>query len=82
MAIEEKEKSQPGVAIFHVALRLRHVWLLVALVALYLVSPLVAETGASRLTIGFLFTLVMVAAAVSSGESRWRQRPVQGGRLC
>ncbi len=60
-------------AIIHVALRLRHVWLLVALVALYLLSPLVAETGAPRLTVGFLFTLVMVAAAFSSGESRWRR---------
>ena len=73
MAIEEKEQNQPGVAIVHVALRLRHVWLLVALVALFLVSPLVAETGASRLTVGTLFTLVVVAAAVSSSESRWRR---------
>ncbi len=73
LAIEEKEQNQPGVAIVHVALRLRHVWLLVALVALFLVSPLVAETGASRLTVGTLFTLVVVAAAVSSGESRWRR---------
>ncbi len=40
---------------------------------MYLISPLVAETGAPRLTFGFLFTLVMVAAAVSSGESRWRR---------
>ena len=60
-------------SIVRFAWRLRHFWLLVALVALYLVSPLVAETGASRLTIGFLFTLVMVAAAISSGESRWRR---------
>ena len=60
-------------AIVRLALRLRHFWLLVALIALYLLSPLVINTGAPRLSIGFLFTVVMVAAAVSSSESRWRR---------
>lgn len=55
------------------ALRLRHVWLLVALIALILLSPLVVETGARRPLIGILLTLLMVAAAVSSGERRWQR---------
>ncbi len=58
------------------ALRLRHVWLLVALRALILLSPLVAESSARQIFIGILLTLLMVAAAVSSGEKRWQRHIV------